>query len=366
MVDGTVDWGADGRVDRWRIVRVDPFSLQELGEVDFVGDECSVEWASGDGVGLSASIRYVDWEDVGSDSMLRVKHTVEVGGRSFSEDVATLFVEDAGGEAIYRLDRASAKCYGPLARYTVDRLVSDFARDAGTGTIDAIRYLVESRGGKLAVGDGVASIEKQTFGGPIWFELKSPLIDVLRVIAGWIGCTVGFDGYGNVTLDMDVPADERPVSYVFEAGRNCTYRPGVKVSTNKADVKNRCLVFYSSDEAHSRGMYDLPDGYRGSFARTGRIKPDIVKLSEYASDAECEAYARERLLSQAGIWKSYTVEHVQLPGLHVGDVVRFESDADFSRPVSDVCVVTQIALGGLGKAPMCTTELLSLAVIEEA
>ena len=64
----------------------------------------------------------------------------------------------------------------------------------------------------------------------------------------------------------------------------------------------------------------------------------------------------QRYLDENGAVDYITIQHVGIPGLQVGDVVRYINDADGSSPIDWLCMVTEIDMK-LGRAAMCTSKL---------
>ncbi len=380
------DWAASGRRDAFTAHLVDPFTLQETGEqVGIEEGKSTIEWDASSATIASASIALVNATN--RDRLLRIKQAIDVDGEQRSLTLGTFFCDSSSAAALHGGVRRSCDCYSTLYRLTDDVLVRDFARPRGYNVVEEIRELVEADGGLLRVGRGVDATRLHTV--DVWFEVGENRAEVLRTIAGWIGCEVGVDADGYVTLEPRRQPSELGVSYTFEEGANCVYRPGVDVTDTKADAVNRVLAHWSraqvptharrnADGSYAKGedgsaIYDPDDGYGlagsawvdlpathpFSYERIGRRRSHVMRLTDPCSDEELRARASEYLWANCGSTEFYEVEHVQVPTLKVGDKVRYVNDMDCSVPVDFEAVVEQISLTLAPGAP-CKTKLRRL------
>ena len=351
------DWGASNRVDSFEFILCDPFTLAELEPIEVDAAKSALSWdKDSDNIyfGTISAARPIP-----KDRLVKVRHTVESDGERRTDTLATMFVQSSSNRALYGRERASARCYSTLFRLTSDRLAADFYHPAGDVIVDAIRELVEEVGGKLSVSN-IDTLAGRRFSELIWFELGENRMDVIRAIAKQIDCTVGCDGDGVVTLAPSMDPADKPTSYTFEAGRNCTYLPGVNVEDNRADIVNRVVAYYTTDDATDRVVVELGDESAFSFSRCGRYQTDILKLTDPCTHEVLEKKARAHLRDRSGERRFYTIEHVSVPGLRVGDVVEYENSTDFAEPLKVRCEVAQMDMRSLVPGAKCTTKLKTI------
>ena len=359
------DWGRSNRTDRFEFVFCDPFSLAETGVVDADPTASSITWGYYTDNVYSGTVALVEGNTVKleKDRLVRVKHAVTADGATDSRTIATMFVKECPGSSKFGMTKYKANCYSTLYRYTQDVLTSDFSRKKGYNVVQAIRDLVEETGGKLRVLDGTDTT--RIFGNAIWFELGTNRMEVLNTIAGWIGCQMGCDAEGYVTIGAYLEPSEKPVKYDFEAGRNCTYLPGVEEEDNRSDIVNRVVAYYTRESKEEGDKYPLTDRVcveldsksAFSYARCGRYQTEVIKLTEPCSHADLEKKAKTYLNENSGEIRHYTIEHVSIPGLTVGDVVTYENDTDYEEPVSARCMIAQMDMRSLTPGAKCTTKL---------
>lgn len=359
------DWGKSNRVDRFEFVLCDPKTLAEVGKVDADPAASSLTWGYYTDNLYSGTITLAGTNPtkLSKDRLVRVRHIVEADGEVSSRNLATMFVKECAGTSKFKLQTYKASCYSTLYRFTQDVITQDLSRKKGYNLVKLIREVVEATGGKLRVLDGV-NLERQIKRN-IWFELGTNRMEILNTAAGWMNCQIGCDEDGYVTLYPYVKPSKKNVKYTFEAGRNCTYLPGVEEEDNRSDIVNRVLMYFSRESKEKgdtlpltdRAVATLPEKYAFSYARCGRYQTTVVKLTEPCSHEDLVEKAETYLMENSGEIRHHIIEHVSIPDLTVGDVVLYENDTDYAEPVSDLCMVVQMDMKSLTPGAKCTTKL---------
>ena len=359
------DWGRSNRTDRFEFCLCDPFSLNETGVVEADPSASSLTWGYYTDNLYSGTVTLANENPIKleKDRLVRVKHVVTADGVTDSRTIATMFVKDCPGSSKFGLTKYKANCYSTLYRYTQDVLTSDFSRKKGYNAVQAIRDIVEETGGKLRVLDGTDT--SRTFGNDVWLELGTTRMEALNTIAGWIDSQIACDAEGYVTIEPYLRPSEKPVKYTFEAGRNCTYLPGVEEEDNRADIVNRVVAYYTRESKKDDDQYPLTDRVcveldaksAFSYERCGRYQTEVIKLTEPCSHEDLEKKASTYLNENSGEIRHYTIEHVSIPGLTVGEVVDYENDTDYDEPVSARCMIVQMDMRSLTPGAKCTTKL---------
>lgn len=344
---------------------VDPFTLQDVREVDFDAANSSVTYAYYSDNYSSASINlegsdYVG--DTGQEYLLRVQHTVTADGTTASETLGTFFVDSMGKTALRRRQTRALSCYSTWLRSTADSLVDDFGRAQGYSVVQAIREVVEADGGHLRVMQGVDV--SRTFGNPIGFEIGTAKSTVASTMAGWIDCTLkpGDDGY--IELSKYVDPSQKAPAYTFTEGEGCVYVGGVDWSTNRDEVLNRVVAYYSRESKQDddpypltdRVMVDLPSTNRFSYERVGRRKSEVLNVTDPCSHDELLSKAQTHLNENSGEILYVEIEHVGIPGLRAGDTVVYRNDID-EDGLRVQGLVTQMEISSLAPGCMCKSKI---------
>lgn len=355
------DWGASGRRDSYEYRLVDPFSLQETGEsVDTVQGESKLSFNYYGDVIASGTI--VTDADTIDDNLVRVYHTASVGGEEVTEVLGTFFADSSTATAKHHAVKRTHACYSTLYRHTEDSFVYDFARTAGTNIVGEMRDIVEADGGHLRTLPGIDAGKQHTI--DIWFEIGSKKGEALRTICGWCGWELGVDPYGYVTVGPYVSPRQKAVAYTFEDGAKCLYESGYDFGNTNADAINRCLAYFSrsykqdndalplSDSAFA----DLPERNAFSYQRIGRHRTYVLRAGDACTHEELAAQAQRYLDENSGAYYSFQIEHAGIPGLRVGDVVRYVNRRDGSKDLDFRLQVAEMQMT-LGPGCMCKTTL---------
>lgn len=347
------DWPSRSRLDEFRFRLVDPFTLQEVGDVDCYPRGSALTWGYYTDNILQGSLSVSgSVERDGVTCMVRVYDRVTIGDEAEEFCLGTLFADQA--PTAYKFGRQSANlsCYSALWRFTQDVLISDFSRDTGYGVVQAIRDVVEADGGHLVVGDGVDTA--RGFGNPIFFEIGEKRSTVINTMAGWIGCQIAIDEWGDITIAPYVEPSRRPIAHEFVEGDGCELTAGATLSSEASNPINRVIMYFSRDEDPGDGlpltdrvMLASDPGERLSFERCGRRRSEVVKVDQACTHAELEQQARTYLAENSGSTTLLDVTGVGIPTLRVGDVVTYTNTLDFPEPYTCTAMVKDMEIPAL-------------------
>lgn len=344
-----VDWGTSGRVDEYECWLVDPFSLVGLSRVDFDADSSSVTYAIDTDTKQSATVAVLD--DLAKDSMVRIKHTVEIGGEKYGEEMGTFFASSKSMTAKHGRTSRSMDCYSTLLRQQKDYLMSVHSYAPGDNVSQIIKEIVEADGGHVVFGADAPTDRLHT--QDVHWEIGTNKLEIITKLAGWIGGEIGVTDHGEVELDASVSPLEKPLAWTFVSGSNCVYVPGFTSSEDEGDYYNRAIFYYSTDEATGSATAVLDPTHPYSYERIGRNVTYTEELNEVVPQDELTAKASDFLALHSGGSVYYEIEHAGIPGLRPGMVVRYVNDDDYSSRVDSLCLVTEMSVDSLG--PMCAT-----------
>ena len=363
MDERDVDWGASGRRDEYRAVLVDPFTLQEIGEVELRANSSSVSYSYNTDNQLQASIdlAYGNYRIDGYDKMVRLLHTVKVGGFSREYTMGTLFVSNLVNESSFGTARRSLTCYGPMWRYTQDVLAQDFVRHAGDNVVECIRDIIQYDGGILTVGDGVPTTKTHTM--DIFFPVGQSRAEVLSIYASWIDCEIVTGADGTIVLRPYVLPTQRDPVYDFVDDVNCIFTHGLTWETNRDEPTNRVVAYFSRESKQDSDPYpladsvyvDLPETADFSYERSGRRRTRTLQVQQACSHDELTAQAERYLYENSSATLDIEIEHAGVPWLQVGDVVTYSNRLDSEDGVTNMrCQILEMSVDSL--SPMCMTK----------
>lgn len=348
-----IDWGRSGRKDSYSFYTVDPFTLQENGQIEIDAKKSKLTWGYGTENLLSGSLSAIN--STTRRNLIRVKHTIDFPhGEQYTHTLGTLFVDNSGNSAKFRKVVRGLNCYSTLWRFTQDCLVEDYYKPAGSNAIEALNDFISAEGGRMLL--GVNTTSNATFSSEVWHEIETNRGEVLRDLASRINCEVSVNPEGFIVVDGYIPVQNRPVSYTFEAGANCNYLPGVEMSDTADDAVNRVIAYYSDKDSTERVMVDLEYFEPFSYKSIGRRVSKFLKVDEPASREELRNLAFNYLHANKGTTQHFEIEHVYIPDVQTGKLVRYINNNDFETPIDNVCLVEQIDME-LGPGGMCKTKL---------
>ena len=368
MDERLVDWGASGRVDRYYARLVDPLTLSEVGEVQLrdSGSSITYSYSSDNHVEATIDLAEGDYLQGQQQRMIRVYDEVRIGGFDQSYCLGTFFVANLTNNSKFGREQRKLSCYGPMYRFTQDYMAEDFSRPLGSNCVDNIRYIVEQHGGTLVVNGDVDTSQVHT--KDINFPVGSNLADTLNTYAGWINAEIVTVNDGTLMLrHYYSPQDLSPV-YTFEEGANCVYTPGLEFETNRDEPINRVIAFYSREKNQpdpNKANYDpyplmdschveLGPAEPFSFENCGRYRTQVMEVQQPATHEDLVAFAQRVLETSAASILNVSIEHVGIPWLRVGDLVKYVNNRDPGRANVCYAIVDEMAINSL--SPLCMTK----------
>lgn len=347
------DWAASGRNDSYSFFRVDPYTLEEIDEIQVRPQDCGITWGLYTDNIASATIAVVN--DTAKDCMIRVKHKIEVDNDVSNRTLGTFFLTTSGTDSINgRADR-SLDCYSALWRHSQDYLMSDHSYHPGDNCIGIIKEIVEADGGHLYV-ESNAPIDR-THTRDVFWGVGENKLKMITTIAGWINAEIGVTPDGQVKVSGYVSPQNKQVAYTFEAGKNCVYKPGISWHDSRDDAINRCVAYYSTESGTASATAQLDDGHPFSTARIGYNRTYAMKIDEPCTQEDLLQKATDYLYANCGSVVDIEIEHASIPGLEVGMVVRYINDIDYPDKVDMRCLVTEMSIDSLGPGCMTKTKM---------
>lgn len=348
------DWGASGRTDTYRFFTVDPFSLVRTGEFEAIPSECSITYGYETDNKRQADLTIITPYDDIRGQLLQVEHTCTVGDDTVTEVLGTFFALRSPTDVGYGLTRTNLNCYSTLYRHTQDYLPNDFVRAAGYSNVQFIRDLVEAGGGTLSVASDVTDRNLSV-------QQVCPMTDDhsiatwMNTAAGWMGGQIDVADTGEVVLQKYYRPSEKGVVYEFAEGANCVYVSGYQLSDTTADCINRVVAYCTTPTTTRRACVDLPDSDPYSYRSIGMHKTARLAITEDVTQQRLLANATDYLNARRGSSTRIEFEHVGIPGLRAGQVVRYTNSND-GDPIDGLAIIEQMSFR-LTPGMMTTTKV---------
>lgn len=345
-----VDWGSHWRRDVYVCKLVDPFTLVTTGEVDIDAGSSSITYALDTDTKSTASIAVLD--DLAKDSMIRIVHTITVGGEEYVEEMGTFFAQSKSMDAESGRVSRDMECYSTLLRHKNDYLMSVHNYMPGDNVSEIIREIVEADGGHLVTGPGAPTDRVHT--QDMHWQIGTNKLEMITSLAGWIGGEIGVTDHGEVELSIASDPYMIEPAYTFEEGEKSVYLKGVTTSEDEGDVYNRAVYYYSTDSGSASATAVLDKTHPYSYERIGRNETYVEELNEETTQEELLSMATSFLNSHSGGSVYYTIEHAGVPWLRPGMKVRYKNPYDYTGGIDSLCVISEMSVDSL--SPMCMTK----------
>ena len=357
-----MDWGASGRRDTYRFTAVDPFSLDELFDVDCVPSSCGVTFGYYTDNKVQADVRMAEesYQRM-RGNLIRIGHTVEMAdGNSVTEVLGTFFIDSAEKDKATAGEFRECNCYSTMWRLSQSLLTADHVFHVGDSCSAGLSRLMEGGGSTVILGEGVAS-KTHTVDGR--FPMLANRLECANEYAGWCGWQVGVDDYGRQTVNGYLPPADRAPSYRFEDGGNCTYLPKLRESYT-GELVNEVLAVWSREKVpdpddgfglSGRAYVKLDSANPYSYERCGVRMTGALEFREPKSDADLLKAAQDYLDQHDAAIRYLEIEHVGIPHLRAGDTVLYTNASAGEYNV--LCEITQMSIGSLGPLMLTKSKL---------
>lgn len=359
------DFAASGRVDAYHCELVDPFTLTPVGEVGFDPAATSINYDYEGDNKIGATVKLAEGSDYragGKAYAVRITDVVSFpDGAQFADVLGTFLVDNCASNSMFTHVARDLTCYSTLWRHSSDSLMNDFARPQHYVIAQAIKELVEADGGTLVFAPD-ASVDQQMQTN-VWFELGREKLGVINEMARWTTGEVVPDVDGTLVLRHKWRPEQLEPVYTFEAGRNCVYKAGIAWDSSRSKILNRVIAYYSGnettgDDVTMRAVAELPYWSEWSFENIGFHRTEVVRVNDKPSSQDAlQSTANNHLAQNSGEIIHIEIEHVGIPGLQVGDVVRYINEHDHPTPLNLVCQVMQMNVPSLTPGRMTQTKL---------
>lgn len=375
------DWGAPGRVTTYYCKIVDPFTLIDTSdeiELDLEGTSITYAYESDNHMEATVTFSQGDYHNIVSggktfDGMVRIYQNVVIGDYHGEFSMGTFYVSNLSNSSRLGITSRKLTCYGPMWAMTQDSTIFDFVRHPGDNCWEAMRYICTGGGydnGHIMAEEGFDTSRTHTI--EIFFPLATNRAEMLNTYAGWLNGELVSDMQGNIVARPYIPPDQRSVVYTFGIGSSCVYKAGIEFETNRDEPVNRVMAYFSRESKQddpSKDNYDpyplsdsvyvdLPESHDFSYEKCGRRRTEVIHVTDPCSHEDLTAQA-QRYLDENSTSNLYiTIEHAGIPGLRVGDVVRYINGTDQYRTdngmLDNRCLVTEMSIDGL--SPFCMTK----------
>lgn len=319
-----MNWMREGRLDRFRYVRVSWPDMAELGEMGNVTGATVTENSLAE-LKTSGSLEYVGPLDLGDD-LVRIYSDSELDGEQETVCHATLFATTPQTDWSGAVRSGKADMYSVLWVLQQNRISETFTAEEGTNAVALAKSLAEGYGNNLTV---VATASDACVNAAHTWDSGTTHLEIVNWLLSFAGYeSAGVDAYGNVRM---VPYEEpsgKAAAALFSDTQDSVSEPGFAHELDVYEVPNKVTVICSnanSDPMAADAWNNDPESPYSTVVRN-KVLSRVERVSDIADRAALEAKAKEILLSGMSVVETVEICHSYQP-FKVGDAVM----VDYSR-----------------------------------
>lgn len=350
-------WTESGRIDSFEFEKIPIGSVNSkpTGKLEGVNGG-QLSWKYDSELKVSGSLNVVNTPMI-QNCYIRIWYTPELNGQKKRIELATCFASTENGHYEDGLYSGSIELRSVLARFSDDKLSSNYTIPKGSSAIEYWKKMFLWHGGVYAI-NGVK--DRKASANQV-FEWGKSAMEPLQWIAKFLSAQVTEDAHGRIVLQKYVAPGNKPISYTIPSGASSVTMPGVDITSSQAGTVNRASVRHKFSEkyqvrdgvyasnytdakgvVHKKGSPKYKTETREktivqtvaasstsaiSRAQAGRYITECYELSSMSPKTEARAkqLAEEKLKSASGVTTKYQIRCFYLPIL-IGQVVTFRYD----------------------------------------
>lgn len=311
-----MNWEKEGRLDRFRYVRV---SWPDMAEVSQLGGVtgATVTENSLSSLKASGTLSFSEGLDIGDD-LVRIYSDSELDGERATVCHATLFATTPQSDWSGIARSGTADLYSVLWLLQQNRVVETFTAEAGANAVATAEALARENGLNV-----VATASDACVNTAHTWDAGTTHLEIVNWLLGFAGyASADVDAYGNVLMRPYVdPASKQP-SATFSDTLDSVSAPGFSHELDAYEVPNRVTVVCSnagSEPMVAHAVNDDPENPYSTVAR-GKSLVRVETVSDIADQAALQKKADELLRSSTSVVETVEVSHSYQP-FSVGDAV---------------------------------------------
>lgn len=313
-----MNWLKDGRLDRFRYVRVTWPEMAEVGQVPGILSSTITE-NSMTSLKVSGSLDYVGSVDVGDD-LLRVYSDSELDGEKETVCHGTFFVTTPGSDWSGATRSGSADMYSVLWVLQQNKITETYTVPIGAEAVTLAANLARGFGNSLNV---VATASAKTVNTDHTWDAGTTYLEIINWLLDFAGYnSADVDAYGNVLMTPYVEPANKAATVMFSDTKDSASEPSFSHEFDTFEIPNKvvCICSNADNEPMTAEAVNAdPESPYSTVARKKHIVR-VEQVSDIADQAALDAKARELLLSAMSVVESIEIRHSFQP-FRVGDAV---------------------------------------------
>lgn len=338
-----MNWLKEGRLDRFRYVRVKWPQMTEVGQIQGIV-AATVTENTLTALKASGSLDYVTPLDIGDD-LVRIYSDSVLDGDAETICHGTFFVTTPESDWSGTTRSGTADMYSTLWILQQNKITETYTAPVGVEAVTLAANLARGFGNNLTV---VATASAATVNTSHTWDAGTTYLEIVNWLlefAGYSSATV--DAYGNVRMAPYVePADKAP-TIVFSDIEDSASEPSFTHEFDTFEVPNKVTVICSNADNAPMVAHAVNDDPENPYSTASRRKMlvRVETVSDIAGQAALEAKARELLLSSMSVVESIEIPHSYQP-FQVGDAIQMNySRAGYRKKLVSVSREMQMVPG---------------------
>lgn len=336
-------WSKDGRLDKFRYVRVRWPAMVEAEEIRNITFATITE-NSLTTLKASGTLGYIGSLDIGDD-LIRIYSDSTLDDETETICHGTFFATTPQSSWSGATRSGTADMYSVLWILQQNRIVETYTVEAGANALALARDLAQGNGNNLTV---VATASDKRVNTSHTWDAGTTYLEIVNWLLDFAGfSSAGVDAYGNVCMTPYVaPADKSPI-VIFSDTLDSVSEPSFTHELDTFEVPNKVTVICSNAESEPMVAHAVNDDPESPYSITarGKVLTRVETVSDIADMSALQARAEELLLSAMSVVESIEIGHSYQP-FQVGDAILMDySKAGYSKRLVTVSCEKQMIPG---------------------
>lgn len=316
-----MNWTKEGRLDRFRYVRVKWPQMTEVGQIEGI-TSASITESSLSTLKASGTFDYVMPVDIGDD-LVRIYSDSTLGEQTATICHGTFFATTPVSLMSARTKSGTADMYSVLWVLQQNKVEQTYTVEAGSNAVSLAANLARGNGNNLPVIATASNAKVNTShtwdAGTTYLEIVNWLLE----FAGYSSAAV--DAYGNVLMAPYVEPSDKAASAVFSDTQDSVSAPEFTHEFDTYEVPNKVTLICSNAENAPMVAHAVNNDPENPYSIVSRKKTlvRVETITDIASQEALEQKAKELLHSSMSVVEAIEISHSYQP-FQVGDAIEVD------------------------------------------
>lgn len=338
-----MNWTREGRLDRFRYIRVKWPEMTEVEQVEGIATATITENALTT-LKVSGTLSYINPIDIGDD-LLRIYSDSELDEEKETICHGTFFITtpDSNWSGVTR--SGTADMYSTLWILQQNKITETYTVPMNAEAVTLAANLAKGFGNNLNV---VATASSKTVNTDHTWDAGTTYLEIINWLLDFAGySSADVDAYGNIIMAPYVEPADKAASITFSDTQDTVSESSFSHEFDTFEVPNKvvCICSNADNEGMKAEAVNAdPENPYSTVARN-KLIVRVEQVSDIANQAALEAKAKELLLSSMSVVESIEISHAYQP-FNVGDAIQMDySKAGYIKKLVTVSREKQMVPG---------------------